>query len=1036
MIQISNPTRFLFSSALFLPGICQFPTPSQVITFWVNFDYSVEGCEHLKLFVSTIGRRFTYTEELLMPPSTRARKIIKGYKKQIEKSHYTFLELEVLMSRPRNGEPRFYLGKRFNPKARRLPTEAMPLGTPFQISVYDLLTHGIILGMTGSGKTIVGKIAIEEAALHGIPSILIDPKGDLSSMALVFPALQSEDFAPWVEARNDKDKGTMASELSERYKEKLRAFDIPQERLAEFKKQVKVVVLTPRSNTGIPLAISTLPSPPPNIKALLEVEPETVLDLVDTVVRTLMMRVYPGDPPEKHRTEEKYLNSIVRYAWENEIPLIGIDGLAILVDLVETPPMKKIGVMTVDRYISPRDRHELAVNINNLLVGVEQLWHRGLPLDLELILRLYSRDDKTPVIIFNLSEIHTLDDKIFIVSRIAYAIYEWMRRKGGSEEPRLMFYIDEIGGGGGKTAFFPIHPYNPPSKPPLMLLIKQARAFGVCCLFSTQNPGDIDYKGLSNCGTWIIGKLSTARDRSKVLQGLGDSELLGAAVNRRELEKQIASLKTGEFICKTKQGTVEFFQERWLMSYHKTMTAKEIRDITEAVDRKLAAAPRLEIQTRRAFVKLNHTASIDEIRRHFQAGVNLHLEEAECTYLPLLSFKINTGFTKRHPRLSKQIRSEETYGPLLMPLCKDEVDMNYTATVLGVETIRTADLLDEVEDPTLNIVSTKRNVPDVFDDVTKQMQPKIKQDLMCDLANQIGQEKDHAKKAEKLRFQPKFEDLAFELQNVGDRITDLERQKQQLTEELRDLKSEREERVRRDAPIVRISQSIRSRQRRLQNRERQRAQLQRKRERITSQTKKLQDSQNREITLIEEQFEHLKNELSREVEARLSFEDPTEMLLPICTATVTVKGQETRKRFELAWNGYTGMRITAVLCSACETVVDRCSPLNLCYVCLEVLCSEHVKTCAECGRTTCTDHSWLCACGQVHCLSEKPTTCDECEALLCRNCKHRCEGCNKALCPEHHVECPNCGKSICQACRRLEKKFLGLWKTQKCVMCI
>jgi len=138
--------------------------------------------------------------------------------------------------------------------------------------------------------------------------------------------------------------------------------------------------LTPRSTTGIPLAISSLPSPPPNVKALMEVEPETVLDLIDTIVRALIMRLFPREPPEKHRTEEKLLDEIIRYAWENDVPLEGIDGLATLVGLVENPPMKKIGVMDVDSYVLPRDRHELAININNLLVGVEKLWHVGLPL--------------------------------------------------------------------------------------------------------------------------------------------------------------------------------------------------------------------------------------------------------------------------------------------------------------------------------------------------------------------------------------------------------------------------------------------------------------------------------------------------------------------------------------------------------------------------------------------------------------------------------------------------------------------------------
>ena len=336
-------------------------------------------------------------------------------------------------------EDGFRLGKRLDPEQLRLPSEEMLLGSPFYISPRDLLTHAIILGMTGCGKTVLGKIIIEEAALQGIPSIMIDSKGDLASMKLVFPSLKSEDFIPWIEARRGEKKEETALRLSELYQNKLTEFGIPKERSEEFDQKAKVVVLTPRSTTGIPLAISSLPGPPPNVKALMEVEPETVLDLIDTVVRALIIRLFPREPLGKHRREEKLLDEIIRYAWENQIPLEGEDGLATLVGLVENPPMKKIGVMEVDSYILPRDRHELAININNLLVGVEKLWHVGMPLDIDFLLEVYSKDGKTPIIIFSLSEISSLQDKIFTVSRIAYAVYEWTRSKGGSGEPRLCF---------------------------------------------------------------------------------------------------------------------------------------------------------------------------------------------------------------------------------------------------------------------------------------------------------------------------------------------------------------------------------------------------------------------------------------------------------------------------------------------------------------------------------------------------------------------------------------------------------------------
>ena len=1040
-------------------------------------------------------------------------------------------------------EDGFHLGKRLDPEQLRLPSEEMVLGSPFYISARDLLTHAIVLGMTGCGKTVLGKIMIEEAALQGIPSIMVDPKGDLTSMKLVFPSLKSEDFIPWIEARKGENKEQTALRLSKLYKNKLADFDVPKERLEEFDQKTKVVVLTPRSTTGIPLAISSLPSPPPNVKALMEVEPETILDLIDTIVRALIMRLFPREPPEKHRTEEKLLDEIIRHAWENAIPLEGIDGLATLVGLVENPPMKKIGVMEVDSYISPRERHELAININNLLVGVEKLWHVGMPLDIDLLLEVYSRDGKTPVIIFNLSEITSLEDKIFIVSRIAYAVYEWMRRKGGSEEPRLCFYVDEIGGGGGKTAFFPIHPYNPPSKPPLMLLIKQGRAFGVCCAFTTQNPGDIDYKGLGNCGTWIIGKLSTSRDREKVLQGLGDIELLGTAVDRRRLERQIASLETGEFVCRTKRGDIEFFKERWLMSYHKTLTSKEIREITDEEDRRSATSAVLLMPTKRAFLKLNHPASLEETCRHFRAGIDIHVKKAECNYMPLLSFKIKTGFRKKHPLLSKEVKTDLAYGPMLLPLFIDKVDLNYVDEVLCLERIVSEDLLEGVEDAAINIVSRKLPIQTVFDELSTGLREKIKQEMADDLDDQIGTEKEKKIDAENLDLKPKLDELDFEIQTTRDQMTDFKGELSRLNEELSNLQSEKARRKRWNEPVVMITKSIASRQRRINRSKAQISKLQRKIDSFNSQKKRILDSHNRKIELLEEQFNGVKKEILEEIEPKLTFEDTIVIFVPICSADIGVKNHETSKIIHLEWNGYNGIRVTSFSCHECETDIDRFSPLNLCLVCLEFVCEEHAQVCAECGKITCREHSWLCNCGRVHCISEEQITCKECKSLLCSKCKHTCkicgaslcsnhvhlcaicskdvckehswvcgscgrtlcsqeesyvcsvdqhllcedcrlvcddcgenicekhsvncdscgktlckkeshvtacaicgslmcnsclitcEGCGKPLCTNHYVKCPNCGKSICKSCLKIEKKFLGLIKKQKCVIC-
>ncbi|GAG99052.1 unnamed protein product, partial [marine sediment metagenome] len=166
----------------------------------------------------------------------------------------------------------------------------------------------------------------------------------------------------------------------------------------------------------------------------------------------------------------------------------------------------------------------------------------------------------------NLTDLDSFEDRCFVVSRIAYSIYNWMRKQGGATDPRLVFYIDEIGGGGGKRAFFPSHPFNVASKPAINLLLKQGRSFGVCCIFATQNPGDVDYKGLSNCGTWVVGKLSTKRDRDKILEGISEAD-----VKFKEINKLITSPDVGEFLIKLSSGEVSLIKERWLTSFHRTL---------------------------------------------------------------------------------------------------------------------------------------------------------------------------------------------------------------------------------------------------------------------------------------------------------------------------------------------------------------------------------------------------------------------------------------------------------------------------------
>ena len=223
-------------------------------------------------------------------------------------------------------------------------------------------------------------------------------------------------------------------------------------------------------------------------------------------------------------------------------------------------------------------RKRLINKINTLLSGAEQMWFEGLPLDINLF-NLDGVNGKTQISIINLMELEHFEDRSFVVAQVAYKIYNWMRTLHGTTTPRLIFFIDEIGGGGGRQAFYPSFPYESASKWGINYLIRQGRSYGICCVLATQNPGDVDYRGLSNCGTWMVGKLATDRDRQKVMEGMA---VWGSDAER--VKYNLTNADTGDFVVKDPRGNVQYIKERWLLTYHRVLTLNEIRDFKKEKD--------------------------------------------------------------------------------------------------------------------------------------------------------------------------------------------------------------------------------------------------------------------------------------------------------------------------------------------------------------------------------------------------------------------------------------------------------------------
>lgn len=457
-----------------------------------------------------------------------------------------------------------------------------PLPEPFTFPLDDLVRHVFICGVTGAGKTVLGKILVEEAALCRVPAVVIDLKGDLSSLALLFPSLRAEEFERWVRVPRQGDRAAKAAQEADRFGQQLSRYGLSAKDVAEYCSRVEVNIFTPRSNKGFRLALSPFVEElSGNLSQLMAEDPDGFVEMLDALSASFVKRL-TFRKREKQEKAKAYIFELVKHACKTGVNLQGGEGLRNLIRLIEKPPISHVAARTVDEFIGLRERAELANEVNNLLAGAGQLWFDGLPFYLD---DFVSCDDleRTPINIINVSGM-SHEDQSFVISHVTFSIYLWMKRHGGSPKPALLFYIDEIGAGGGNLAFYPSYPYNPPSKPGINLLVRQGRAFGVCCVLAAQDPRGVDCRGLGQCQTWIVGKLQRERE-VKVIEEAASA----AEITFRGVLKFIKDLDSGEFVVKTASGDLAGLRERWLYSYHDTLSPDEVGKVKSLYENRAEA---------------------------------------------------------------------------------------------------------------------------------------------------------------------------------------------------------------------------------------------------------------------------------------------------------------------------------------------------------------------------------------------------------------------------------------------------------------
>jgi hypothetical protein len=441
----------------------------------------------------------------------------------------------------------FYLGRLFDLK------NGNTLSQPLQYDPSDLTTHAVVTGMTGSGKTGLCIGLMEEAALHGIPAILIDPKGDLTNLLLHFPNLLPSDFQPWLDAdtlrRQGKPLEDAAAETATQWRQGLADWDITPERIAALSAAAQFGVYTPGSDAGMQISVlSSLEAP----QIPWEGNKEILREKISSAVTALLGLVGYNDIDPLRSREHILLSNIFEYAWSRSKPL----DLTELIMQVQSPPFEKLGAFAVDNFFPAKDRVDLALTLNNILASPAfEAWREGAPMDIPSL--LYTADGRPRHTVFYVA--HLSDgERMFFVTLLLAAFEAWMRTQSGSTSLRALLYFDELYGYLPPTAM-------PPSKTPLLRMLKQARAFGVGLILATQNPVDVDYKALSNAGSWFIGKLQTERDKNRLLDGLQSAS---ADLDRNAYSEIISGLGRRVFLLHNihASGPV-LFQTRWTMNF-------------------------------------------------------------------------------------------------------------------------------------------------------------------------------------------------------------------------------------------------------------------------------------------------------------------------------------------------------------------------------------------------------------------------------------------------------------------------------------
>ncbi len=971
-------------------------------------------------------------------------------------------------------DPKFFLGK-------------LSEGERFELPSTTFLTHAAVLGASGSGKTVVCKSIVEEAVRSNIPVIAIDPKGDIGALGIGFGDFSKDKLLIHAKVEADDRGGGDPEEIAEDwvnlYEEKLEESfgDDYLSAEAEYSDKVATVLITPKNSSGVQISLTPHFEKPKNYSKMMEESPDAVLSALDLKIQLLLSRVGIGTSAS---TDNRviYLNNIIRHVWENEKQ--NTVGLDLLIERIQDPPFKKVGSLSVDKFISTTKRQELARNINALMVRAVP----GVELDFDKLIGLATKEKKTPIIVFDLRKITDSDEKNTFVAEILGEVQRWAWSKGGTSRLRAIMYFDELYG------FMPAGSLSPPSKTALLILLKQARAAGLGCVLATQNPGDLDYRGLSNIATWVLGRLATNQDIAKVQGALKPVFEGGGGTEEefRSLMSKIRALKPGNFIAYNPRYGVNMLQTRWLLSLHKgPLTNSEISALTlkppkpkkvQPEEKKPTPEMKKDTVISAVSVKAKKPAMGKITERFLEPKIKPENEE----YIPVIMERLSLRGNPEQDGINLEFGAYNIfYSPLYFT--KTLIDIKRTIkegqlqfpVQIKEEMSRTFDLrkIDWNSTTIEGIHASSLPAKDLaiqpltgykFLDFDKEVITKLPENLIWYYTQNPFPEAESIYQ-ERIREFERNEisklagkKVGKELSKLSTQISGLEEKLQTENQKLDDtlsrlenLEAERKARAAEGRSIRAIERSIDStsnKQMRHEDRvkelRKQIANNEKKRQALFKEKQENYEAFHKSIEVLKSQG--VPPDLYRPGKADVSIIEKSVYWVPRLSIPLSIKlnqsDQDTVNQFHLNLNLYNGN--AELMCEGCGPqistenyyqsllAVEISPPTFVCTTCLKLFCSEHITFCQKCGKTACLDHSEVCKvceqslCGE--CSAFDPNT----EATYCpEHTPKQCQGCKKSFAPELLSVCKKCGTEVCDTCGRVKVKIKNEEVVARCVNC-